>query len=226
MAQAGDELDNVEDGRAEGHGSGACDQHTTCHGSGAPTMPHTDLTREELEERHPSLLAPEDEQLDDLNNDLQDAVYQKGLALADEIRDATSLQGRVRRPLLLIEGLEEQPQQQKDLKRTTVRARTSRPLGGGVISGASPTTLTATVPTTVPTTTDGQTTVGAEVGAAEVDGGRECGKSGREGKAMEAVSKVVQMDRSDEHASSCSVRIPSLVRLKSALRYRFRGLLI
>ena len=92
-----------------------------------------------------------------------------------------------------------------------------------MISGASPTTLTATVPTTVPTTTDGQTTVGAEVGAAEVDGGRECGKSGREGKAMEAerhVSKVVQMDRSDEHASSCSVRIPSLVRLKSALRYK------
>ena len=229
MAQAGDELDNVEDGRAEGHGSGACDQHTTCHGSGAPFMPHTDLTREELEERHPSLLAPEDEQLYDLGDDLQDAVYQKGLALADEIRNETSLQGRVRRPLLLMEELEEQPQQQKDLKRTTVRARTSRPLGGGVISGASPTTLTATVPTTVPTTTDGQTTVGAEVGAAEVDGGRECGKSGREGKAMEAerhVSKVVQMDRSDEHASSCSVRIPSLVRLKSALRYRFRGLLI
>ena len=74
-----------------------------------------------------------------------------------------------------------------------------------MISCASPSTLTATVPTTVPITTDGQTTVGAEVGAAEVDGGRECGKSGREGKAMKAerhVSKVVQMDRSDEHASS------------------------
>ena len=79
-----------------------------------------------------------------------------------------------------------------------------------MISGASPSTLTATVPTTVPTTTDGQTTAETEVGAAEVDGGQ-CGKSGREDKAM---------DRSDEHLSSCSVRIPSLVRLKSALRYK------
>ena len=129
-------------------------------------MPHTDLTREELEERHPSLLVPEDEQLDDLNNDLQDAVYQKGLALADEIRNETSLQGRVRRPLLLIEELEEQPQQQKDLKRTTVRARTSRPLGGGVVRSATTLHATATEPTTATTTT---TTVTALTGT--TDGG-------------------------------------------------------
>ena len=40
MAQAGNELDNVEDGQAEGHGSGAETQHTTGHGSAAPYMPH------------------------------------------------------------------------------------------------------------------------------------------------------------------------------------------
>ena len=189
-----------------------------------------------MDRLHPSLIPPGDENIDDLAGDNDDAVYLKGLKIAEEIRDETSLQGRVRRPLVaeLQESLtrrvsELTKQQQCERSSDRVRASTSRPLGGGVISGASPTTLTATVPTTVPTTTDGQTTVGAEVGAAEVDGGRECGKSGREGKAMEAerhVSKVVQMDRSDEHASSCSVRIPSLVRLKSALRYRFRGLLI
>ena len=108
MAQADSKLDNVEDGQ---HGSGA--EHTTCRGFGAISMPHVDLTREQLDILHPSLSPPDEEQLDDLADDLRDAVCQKGLTLADEIRSETSLQGRVRRPLLA----RLQEQQQKNLRR-------------------------------------------------------------------------------------------------------------
>ena len=52
---------------------------------------------------------------------------------------------------------EEQRQQREVIGRKAGRARTNRPLGGGVVRGGLTTTLTAIVPTTT-TTTDGQTT--------------------------------------------------------------------
>ena len=69
-------------------------------------MPHTELTQEELDHQFPTLVPPADEMLDDLSNDVHDSVYQTGLKVAEEIRSETSLQGRLRRPLLA--GLQEQ----------------------------------------------------------------------------------------------------------------------
>ena len=93
-------------------------------------MPHVELTQEELDQQYPSLVPPADELLDDLSNDLRDTVYQKGLVVADAIRSETSLQGRMRRPLLAT--LTEQ-QQQNGLSSNPVRASADRPLGGGVL---------------------------------------------------------------------------------------------
>jgi hypothetical protein len=126
-------------------------------------MPHVELTQEELDQRYPSLVPPADELLDDLRNDLHDSVYQKGLVIADEIRSETSLQGRLRRPLLA--KLTEQ-QQQRDLSSNSDRASTIRPLGGGVVRSATTLHATATEPTTATTTT---TTVTALTGT--TDGG-------------------------------------------------------
>ena len=108
-------------------------------------MPHLDLTEEELDRLYPSLIPPDDEQLDDLANDRNDVVYQKGLQLAEAIRDETSLQGRMRRPLIA----ELQEQQQHDGCSKQDRTRTIRPFGGGVISAATTihTTATSTTPT-------------------------------------------------------------------------------
>ena len=108
-----------------------------------------DLTQEELDRQHPSLVPPDDEQLDDLANDAHDLVYQKGLRLAEAIRDETSLQGRMRRPLLA----RLQEQQQHDISSMQNRTRTIRTSGGGVISGAATYTTTATGATTTTTAT-------------------------------------------------------------------------
>ena len=62
-------------------------------------MPHLQYTAEELDQLHPSLVPPEDEQMDDLIDDEQDVVYQKGLEVAQGIQEETSAQGRRRRPL-------------------------------------------------------------------------------------------------------------------------------
>ena len=51
--------------------------------------PHLDLTQEEPDRRHPSLVRPDDEQLDDLANDAHDLVYQTGVRLAEAVRDET-----------------------------------------------------------------------------------------------------------------------------------------
>ena len=63
-------------------------------------MPHLGLTREEMDRLHPSLIPPDDEQLDDLASYENDVLYQKGLKLVEAIRAETSLVGRMRRPLL------------------------------------------------------------------------------------------------------------------------------
>ena len=157
MAQADAELDNVEDGQVECHGSGAHTQHAICNGTGAPYMPHVALTQEELDRLHPSLVPPCDEQLDDLVSDERDGVYQKGLRLAEEIRSETSLQGRMRRPLLAVTE-----QQQHDDSSSQNRTRTIRPFGGGVISDATTPVLLpllGTTATTITTTTTGPVAV-------------------------------------------------------------------
>ena len=114
-------------------------------------MPHLALAQEELDRLHPSLVPPDDEQLDDLVSDERDGVYQKGLQLAEEIRSQTSLQGRMRRPLLA--RLTEQ--QQHDQSSNPNRTRTIRTSGGGVISGATTSVLLSHYDTTTATTTTG-----------------------------------------------------------------------
>ena len=159
MAQADAELDNVGDSQVECLGSGAFTEQATSHGSESPSMPHLDLTQEELDRLHPSLVPPDDEQLDDLANDAHDLVYQKGFRLAEAIRDETSLQGRMRRPLLA----RLQEQQQHDISSMQNRTRTIRTSGGGVISSAATYTTTATGATTTTTataTTGGRTEAG------------------------------------------------------------------
>jgi hypothetical protein len=159
MAQADAEIDNVGEGQVEYHGSGAFTEQTTCHGSESPpSMPHLDLTQEEMDRLHPSLIPPDDEQLDDLASDENDAVYQKGLKLAEAIRDETSLVGRMRRPLLA--RIQEQQHRRHDVSRMHNRTRTIRTFGGGVLSGATTSVLlpATTVPTAIPDTTTTSTT--------------------------------------------------------------------
>ena len=83
-------------------------------------------------------------------------MYQKGLRLAEAIRDETPLQGRMRRPLLA----RLQEQQQHDISSMQNRTRTIRPFGGGVISNATTYTTTATATSTNTTITSTTTTGG------------------------------------------------------------------
>ena len=166
MAHADAELDNVgDDGQVECQGSGASPEQTTSHGSGSPRMPHLDLTQEELDRQHPSLVPPDDEQLDDLASDAQDMVYQKGLRMAKAVRDETSLQGRMRRPLLA----RLHDQQQHDISSMQNRTRTIRTSGGGVISDAATYTTTATTTGANITTVTGTTTGGRSMEVQEDD---------------------------------------------------------
>ena len=110
-------------------------------------MPHLDLTQEELNRLHPSLVPPCDEQLEDLTNDADDAVYFKGLSVAEEIRGETSQQGRKRHPLF---ALLKKQQQHDESSSNRYRASTIRLLAGGVISGATTYPHTATDTTTTP----------------------------------------------------------------------------
>jgi hypothetical protein len=88
------------------------------------------------------LAPPDDERLDDLTNDADDAVYLKGLKLAEEIRGETSQQGRKRHPSLAL--LKIKQQQHDESSSNCYRASTIRPLGGGVLNSATTYTPTAT----------------------------------------------------------------------------------
>ena len=148
-------------------------------------MPHLDLTQEELDRLHPSLAPPCDERLDDLTNDADDAVYLKGLKLAEEIRSETSQQGRRRHPSLSM--LKVKQQQLDESSSSRYRASTIRPLGGGVISGATTYTPTATDTTTTTTsldiattttTTDARPKTIVTEDVQDVKAGRRCGQLG------------------------------------------------
>ncbi len=61
-----------------------------------PRMPHNELGRDELDAAFPPMTAPENDLLDDLADDDNDAVYQKGLAIAKEITENMKAHGRRR----------------------------------------------------------------------------------------------------------------------------------
>ena len=65
-------------------------------GSGAPIMPHLSLTPRELEEQHPSMRAPVDDQMEDFLTDEDDMVFKHGMEIAEEIRAAMRPEGRTR----------------------------------------------------------------------------------------------------------------------------------
>ena len=77
MADAHEDLDAVDDSDV--------DQYV-------PVMPHLSYSEHELDQKHPKIQAPDDLQMDDPTDDAQEAVYQKGLAIAREIK-----KGRLRK---------------------------------------------------------------------------------------------------------------------------------
>jgi len=60
-------------------------------------MPHLDLSPTELDRLYPPILAPVDEQLDDMVDDADDSTLQRGMAIASSIRTAMMREGRTRR---------------------------------------------------------------------------------------------------------------------------------
>ena len=61
-------------------------------------MPHLEYDCTTLDRLHPSLQAPDDENLEDWQCGDSDAVLRHGMRLAERIREETTLQGRRRRP--------------------------------------------------------------------------------------------------------------------------------
>ena len=62
-----------------------------------PIMPHLDYGDLDLDHLYPSIVAPEDDCLDDLANDDCDQTYQAGLRAAETIRRSMRVAGRRRR---------------------------------------------------------------------------------------------------------------------------------
>ena len=83
MADAHEHLDAVDD--SDG------DQYV-------PVMPHLSYSEHELDQKHPKIQAPDDLQMDDPTDDARDAVYQKGLEIAQEIQKRAAKEGRRRHP--------------------------------------------------------------------------------------------------------------------------------
>ena len=76
------------------------DVEANCEMTPAPIMPHKLYSTSDLDKFHPSIEAPDDENdLDDVDLDERDVVYQHGLRVAKGIHDETATQGRKRRPL-------------------------------------------------------------------------------------------------------------------------------
>ena len=67
------------------HGSGAPPDGSV-HGSGSPTeapvMPHLSLSTVDLDRPYPSMRAPADDQLEDLEDDGRDTILQSGMWIA------------------------------------------------------------------------------------------------------------------------------------------------
>ena len=69
---------------------------TAALGETFPTLPHLHLSGEALEARHPRILAPPEEPLQDLAQDETDQIYQYGMGLARELQETTDEHGRRR----------------------------------------------------------------------------------------------------------------------------------
>ena len=91
VAKAARELATVRDDEEAGR-DGRADGETS------PMMPHLIHNPADLDRLYPSLEAPSDECLDDMVEPSADGVYQRGLAIAAEMRAQTAVQGRRRRP--------------------------------------------------------------------------------------------------------------------------------
>ena len=63
----------------------------------APWLPHLVLSEEDINRRFPSLIAPDDEGLDDLIRDADDQMLQHGIKVANDISDNMLKHGRTRR---------------------------------------------------------------------------------------------------------------------------------
>ncbi len=61
-----------------------------------PWMPHTSLNRQELDDRFPSLQAPDDESLEDVVRDGDDPLLQYGHKIAQRITEDMAVRGRTR----------------------------------------------------------------------------------------------------------------------------------
>ena len=68
-------------------------------GSDTPiaTTPDLEHTGEELDGIHPSLIPPDDEDMEDTQNDADDCVFRHGIELAKRLRQDTASHGRKRR---------------------------------------------------------------------------------------------------------------------------------
>ena len=73
-------------------------------------MPHLVFHGRDVDARYPSIVAPDDECLDDLATDECDQVYQTGLRAAEEIRRTMRVDGRRRRIRDAARSKEEQAQ--------------------------------------------------------------------------------------------------------------------
>ena len=89
---------NAEDLRHVPHHDAGGPSATTTAGETFPTMPHLDLSDEDLKKFHPRILAPPEEQLYDLVQDDHDAVYQHGFKIAKELQEQADELGRKRHP--------------------------------------------------------------------------------------------------------------------------------
>ena len=69
---------------------------TAALGETFPTLPHLHLSGEALEARHPRILAPPEEPLQDLAQDETDQIYKYGMGLARELQETTDEHGRRR----------------------------------------------------------------------------------------------------------------------------------
>ena len=99
----------------------------------APFMPHLEYSREELDQRHPKLEAPDEELLDSSHEaeaDARDSVLQHGLSVARQIEDETTRFGRTRRTPTDVMSPTCLP------NRSTVKTSNSRPqLENAVVKG-------------------------------------------------------------------------------------------
>ncbi len=64
----------------------------------ATIMPHLAFEQKDLDQKYPPLQAPDEDQLDDLQEDSHDTVLKTGMAIARKIRDQGQAHGRRRRP--------------------------------------------------------------------------------------------------------------------------------